>query len=281
MADQNGTPAAAQPAQAAAQPAQAPSFSVPEGYQLTPKSDIERYSRYEQQVRGFEPMYQKLTKAGIKTAEDFDRYAPAIDTLNKRKMDPKAFASMFSDEAEADLNPGKQPQSIDIDALRKQMRDEALDALYEDQHEQSRKGDDKMVDVALNKVLGDGEHDEIAKEEAKWKVLGWLEANRDTYPEGHRLHGKKLAPISQDLVDKAAKHFADLATRRKALSMNEVATAANGSASQPKKVGTVAGGGNTPPGKPSNNATEWRAGGLPPRAAAEAAAARRAESRRR
>lgn len=250
MADQNGTPAAAQPVQTAAQPAQAQSFNVPEGYRLMPNTDVERYSRYEQQVRGFEPMYQKLTKAGIKTAEDFDRYAPAIDTLNKRKMDPKAFASMFSDEAEADLNPGKQTQSLDLAALKEQIKNETMDSWYEDQHNQSRKGDDKMIDSALSKVLGEGEHNDVAKERTKWQVKGWIEENRETYPEGHRLHGKKLAPISQELVDRAAKYFAELDAKNKGASIAEAAANANRPAA---KTGTVGGGAGAPPGKPTNN----------------------------
>lgn len=250
MADQNGTPAAAQPVQAAAQPAQAQSFNVPEGYQLTPKSDIERYSRYEQQVRGFEPMYQKLTKAGIKTAEDWDKYAPAIDTFNKHKIDPKAFASMYSPEAEADLNPGKQPQSIDIEALRKQIREETMDAVYQDRHEESRKSDGQMIDTAFTKIVGEGQMSNFDKMNLKNSVAKWLSDNQDTYPEGHRLRGKALAPISKDLVEKAVAYFAAEKAKDAGAS---IAEAAANAVKPVQKTGTVGGGSGAPPGKPTSN----------------------------
>lgn len=268
MAEQ-GTQTAGQPAPAAPQPAQSPA-SLPDGYRPISTADYERLTRAEQQWQGSQQFYQRANKLGIKSVEDLDRLAPGIDTFNKRKIDPKAFASMYSDEADADLNgDGAKPQSIDIDALRKQLREETMDEVYEDRHVEASKGNDKMIDAALSKVLGEGDHNEVAKERAKWQVVGWLEQHRDTYPEGHRLHGKKLAPISQELVDKVAKHFGDLAAKEKGLSMASVATAANGNVKP--KVGSIAGGGaSAPPGTTPTPAKAGARGSLPNRQEAEA-----------
>lgn len=213
-----------------------------------PDQDVERYTRYEQQVRGFEPMYQKLNKAGIKTAEDFDKYAPAIDTFNKHKIDPKAFASMYSPEAEADLNPGNKTQSIDIDALRKQIEEGVMGKYEERVHIEARKGDDKIIEAAFNKVVGD-DSDDFNKELTKRAVKDWLEENRSTYPEGHPLAGKFLAPLSQKQAEQAVEYFTGLKAKQKGSQMAEVASAANASAG--RKVSTAAGGGSSPSGKPN------------------------------
>ncbi len=175
---EQGTQTAGQPAPAAPQPAQSPA-SLPDGYQPISRADFERLTRAEQQWQGSQQFYQRANKLGIKSVEDLDRWAPAIETFQKQKLDPRAFASSFSQVAEADLNGGGvKPQSIDIEALREQIKNETMDAMYEDRHVEARKGDDKMIDLALNKVLGDGDHNEVAKERAKWQVIGWLEQNR-------------------------------------------------------------------------------------------------------
>lgn len=246
MADQNGTVPAAQPAPAAAQPASGQSFNVPDGYQLTPKADMERYSRYEQQVRGFEPLYQKLNKSGIKSAEDWAAYEPLISTARDRKIDAKAFASMFSPEAEADLKT-KGSEGLDIETLRSQIKNEVFDEVYKDRHEEARKGDDSIIEKAFSRVLGDGEHDEYTKSVTKYAVSQYLKDNRITYPEGHRLHGKFLAPITQEQADKAVEYFTGLKAKQKGTEMEERAKAAN---SVKPKTGTPAGGGGAPSGKP-------------------------------
>ncbi len=268
---ENNSSAAAQPgSQPAAQPAQ--QYSPPSGYALVSDSDLQAYRRHEQSVRGFQPFYERANKLGIKSAVDLDKWAPAIETLSKRKMDPKALAAMFSDEAEQDLNRGggSQPQNIDLAKLREEMKSEIMGDVYTMRHQEARQGDAGVIEKAVAKVLGDGEHDDFNKELTKRAVKDWLEENRPTYPDGHPLAGKYLAPLTQDLADKVAEYMTGLRAKQAGATLADKAAQA---AKPVQKVGTVGGGGGST-GKPNTKDTDMRAGGLPPRAAVEAAAAR-------
>lgn len=282
MAD-NGT-AAVQPGGAGASPAAQPAQSqsqVPIGYSLVSDADLQQYRRHGEQVRGFEPFRQTLEKSGIKSVDDWNRYEPIVKTAQQRKLDAKQFAAMFEQEPAQTGTGGGGSQSIDIEALRKQITEEAtngaLDKWAQETHDQARAGDEKMVEAALNKILGEGEHNEVAKERAKWQAVGWLEQNRQTYPAGHRLSGKALMPITQELVDKAAKYFGDLEAKAKGANMADRATAVNA----PKKVGSAAGGGTSSPGKPNTVKADEDPDrpGYPSKARIEAAMAARRASR--
>jgi len=247
------TNAAAQPGSPAAQPAQAQQIGsgLPDGYQPISKSDYERYQRYEQQVRGFTPLYEKLTKAGIKSVDDWGKYEPAIETFKSRKMDPRAFAASFSDEAERDLNGGtSQPQQVDLAKLREEMEQSFSTRIEERFHGDARKGDNAVVDAAINKILGEGDHDDFQKELTKRAVVGWLEENRPSYPDGHPLAGKYLAPLTPDLAEKAVAYYSGLRTKQAGA---DLANKAAQAAKPVQKVGTVGGGGGST-GKPNTTA---------------------------
>lgn len=271
--DQNGQ-AAAQPASAPAQPAAQPAqtqFNVPQGYSLVAESDLQTLRRHEQSVRGFQPLYDRLSKSGIKSEKDWESFEPIVKTARERKIDARAFSSMFSAEADADLNGTEpKPQSIDIDGLKKQMLDEVRTEHFTLTHNEQRKNDSKVIEAAMSKVLGDDPADDYTKELVKRSVTNFLEDNRGTYPEDHPLASKFLAPLSQELADKAVAHFAALKAKQKGAEMADRATAAN---TVVKKTPTAAGGGSSASGKPQT-IDETRPGGLPSRAAAEAAAER-------
>lgn len=243
--------AAAQPVQAAAQPAQAQQSGsgLPDGYQPISKADYERLTRYEQQVRGFQPLYERLTKSGIKSVDDWSRFEPDVQTLAKRGLKPGSLAAMFSEEADSDLSGGQsQPQQIDLARLREEMRSEILGDVHTLRHEDARKGDSGIIEKAISKVLGEGEHDEFTKELTKRAVKDWLEENRPTYPDGHPLAGKYLAPLTQELADKVAETFSGLRAKQAGA---ELADKAAQAAAPVKKVGTVGGGGGST-GKPNS-----------------------------
>lgn len=274
MAEQTGQ-AAAQPAgasaPAAAQPAQT-QFNVPQGYQLVPEGDLQTLRRHEQSVRGFQPLYDRLSKAGIKSADDWARYEPDFQTISRRGLKPGSIAAMFSDEAEQDLGEQGLPKapSFDLAELKKQIMDETRVETYTLTHNEQRKNDSKVIESALSKVIGEDPSDDYTKELVKRAVTNFLEDNRPTYPDGHPLASKYLAPLSQEMADKAVSHFAELKARQKGADMNAAATAAN---TVVKKTPTVAGGGTSASGKPQT-IDESRPGGLPSRAAVEAAAER-------
>jgi hypothetical protein len=277
MSDGTNNGTAAQPATGAnapatAQPAQ--QFTVPSGHRLVSDDDYGKFTRYEQQVRGFQPFYEKATKLGFKSPEDFDRYAPAIDTLNKRKIDPKVLASMFEEDQPEAGGKNAQP-TIDIDEIRKSARDDARMEAYKIRHEDAVANDPKIVDAAVRKFLGDGEHDDYTKAVTSSALARWMEDNRPLYPKGHPLAETALAPFSSELADKAIAHFNELKAKQKGAELAAAAKDAVSGQTRPK-VPTIAGGGG-PPGKPNTTDSGRRPNGLPSKAAVEAAyAAKRA-----
>lgn len=265
----NGTAAAPATGANAPAPAQpATQFTVPSGHRLVSDDDYGKYTRYEQQVRGFQPFYDKATKLGFKSAEDFDRFAPAIETLNKRKIDPKALAAMFADEEPEAGGKSTQP-SIDIDEIRKSAREDARLEAYKIRHEDAISNDSKVVEQAVAKFLGEGEHDEYTQALTTSAISRWMEENRTSYPNGHPLADQFLAPFSSELAGKAIEHFNTLKAKQKGAELAAAAKDAAGGQTKPK-VPTVAGGGG-PPGKPNTTDSGRRPGGLPSKAAVEAA----------
>lgn len=243
------TPSA--PAQGPAQPTQAP--SIPAGYQLVSDADLQTYRRHGEQVSGFRPFQERLAKAGIKSEKDFESFEPIITTARQRKIDAKAFSSMFSDEADADLKEqGAPAQSIDIEQLKKEMREEATLAAYDVPYTEARKGEDKFIDSYLTKLIGDEPANEFQKTLLRESLENYLWKNRGVFPKDHPLKGR-VQTFTDELGASAIKHFSELKAKASAESkgseMADRATAAN----TPRKVGTPAGGGSSPSGKPSTN----------------------------
>lgn len=258
------------PVAPAAQPAPSPS-QVPAGYSLVSEADLNAYKRHSEQVRGFEPFRQRLEKSGIKSVDDWAKHEPDFQTLSKRGLKPGALAAMFTEEADEDVGAGAKPQSIDVDALRKQIEDGVMGKYEERVHTEARKGDDKVIEAAFSKVAGE-DADDFNKELVKRAVKDWLEENRPTYPAGHPLAEKFLAPLSPALAEKAVEYFTGLKAKQKGADMAATASAANAGAKP--KVGSVAGGGTSvPPGKETTKQSAMRPGGVPNRAEVEAYAA--------
>lgn len=292
-----GDPSTAQPAQmTSGQGGGGSGFQVPDGYDLVPKTEREASRRYEQQVRGFQPLYERLSKAGIKSEKDWDGYEPLISTAKARKIDAKQFAAMFSDEAEQDLKgTGKGGGSgagagggFDIEDLRKQAREEARGEFYNLSHEQASKGNEKVIAAAVDKFLGTpatGQaHTEYDKAVARGAVKAWMEdpVNRPLYPEGHPLRDKAFAPFDETTADSCLKHFSDLRAQQKGKDMTAAARAATAGAkggAGAGRVATVAGGGGSPSGKPNTKNTAGRSGGRPSIEEVESAFAARKAAR--
>ena len=250
MAESNVPAAAPTPSAPASGPAQPAQNQIPDGYSLVSKADLDNYRRHESQVQGFRPLYDRLAKSGIKSVDDWSKFEPDVQTLSKRGLKPGSLAAMFSDEADKDLGAGQsQPQQIDLAKLREEMRAEILGDVHSLRHEDARKGDSSIIEQAVSKVLGEGEHDDFAKELTKRAVKDWLEENRPAYPDGHPLAGKYLAPLTQELADKVAATFAGMRSKQAG---SELAAKAAQAAAPVKKVGTVGGGGGST-GKPTTD----------------------------
>lgn len=252
MAENNGTPAAQTEGANASAAAQTGNqqFNVPQGYRLVTNDDHTRFTSYENQVKGFKPLYDRLAKSGIKSEKDWDSFEPIVKTARDRKIDGKAFSSMFSTEADADLNGGQtnQPQQIDLAKLREEMKAETATELHSILYSREREGDAKALENALGKMLGEGEHDAYTKELAKQAVSNYLWEIRGSYPEGHPLAGKVM-PLTQDMAEKAVAHFTALKAQNAGKDLAEKAKQAAEGASRPS--GTVGGGGNSGTGKPN------------------------------
>lgn len=268
MADQQ-VQAAAQPAQAAAQPAQTQQIGsgIPSGYRAISDADFERLTRAEQQANGMRPFYDRASKLGFKKAEDFDAWAPAIETFAKKKMNPAAIASMFSPDADADLRgTDAKPQNIDIDELRKQIKAESLSEVHGILYDRERANDPKILEATLKKMLGDGEVDEYTKELNSQALENYFWKVRKTYPDDHPLRGRPM-PLTDAESEAAIKHFADLKAKQAGQALADKAKQAS---KTPTKLGTITGGGASAPSKPTNT-TGRRPDGKPTKEAVMAA----------
>lgn len=255
-------------------------YQPPTGYSLVSESDLQSYRRHEQSVRGFQPLYERLSKAGIKSVDDWSKYEPDFQALGKKGLKPGSLAAMFGEDADDDLN-GKQPkpaQNIDIDQLRKQFEDGAESKIQETLYERDRANDDKIIDHALTKVLGDDPADEWERERTKGYIEAWMWTNRGTYPDGHKLAGRPVL-LTQELADKLVKHATD--RKAAAVGADKAAKAAEAAKRKPPIGSIGGGGGNSATGKPNTKDLERRPGNKPPRAEVEQAFAELAAKRGR
>lgn len=267
---------------------------MPDGYTLTRNDQLDAYRRSEEQVRGFQPLYQKLTKAGIKSEKDWDAWDPLISTAKARKINAAQFAAMFSEEADADIRGGGDKGKgggagaggggggFDIEDLRKQAREEARGEFYTLNHEQASKGNEKVIAAAVDKFLGDGEHTDYDKAVARGAVKAWMEdpVNRPLYSEGHPLRDKAFAPFDESNAAACLKHFADLKAQQKGKDMTAAAKAASaGAKGAASRTASVLGGGGAASGKANTKNATGRSGGRPSIEEVESAFAARKAAR--
>lgn len=178
------------------QPGGGASFNVPDGYVLARKDEHESYRRQAEQYNGVKPYYEKGSKYGLKSAEDFDRFGPVLETLNKRGIDPRQLAAMLSGEADDETEQAKQRQ-FDPEKFREEIRGEfRRESAVKEWTDLSAKEKDH-VDAALKEFYGEEEVDGWTRAMHTRAANHYLNEIREEYPKGHPLHGEYLQPIGE------------------------------------------------------------------------------------
>lgn len=174
-----------------------------------PRSEYDKFVRYGEQVKGFQPFFEKAKGFGIQRPEDFDRLTPYHQTmteLEKRGIKADQLQRMFSADADADLGKGDKPE-FDPAAFEKQLESKFERKLAEKEWQTMTAKEKDYVDAALRDVLGDEKVDEMTKSVYRGAVENWLDKNREMYPESHPLHGSHLQPLTEAQAKKAAEYF--------------------------------------------------------------------------
>lgn len=200
-------------------------FAVPDGYVLARKDEHESTRRQAEQFNGVKPYYEKGSKYGIKSAEDWDRWGPFFETAAKRKLDPKYLAAMLSDEADADLNQQQSGKpEIDLDK-----RDEALMAKWrrEQAEEQWRSGyasEGKLYEAAAEEIKA--EFPDVPPFLLSDAIRGRAEQMREDFERGHPLHGQLLKPHGDGFKAKLSEFYKAEKAKHAGAAMGKKADAA-------------------------------------------------------
>lgn len=210
MADQaNGgaagsTPSGGSVASGQAQPATTGGDSI-----SLPRAEYEKYIRYGEQVKGFQPFYEKAKNFGISRAEDFDKFDPyykSMQQLEKRGIKPDALARIYSDEAEQELGKPEQ-QSFDPAKFEKDITSKIERQFAEREWDSLTKKEAEYVDAALRDIMGDEKVDDMSKAMYRRAVANYLDEIREMYPKDHPLHDSRLQPIGEAHAKKAVEFF--------------------------------------------------------------------------
>lgn len=256
-------------------------FTVPAGKVLVDQGEVDNYRRHQEQIKTLRPFYDRATKLGFKSPEDFDGVEPLITTLRSRGLTPEQARRAFFDNIEEQGGgQGQQTQQPQFDPaeLERKFESRLEERLALKDHESAVKAVPELLSGMAKEALGKGASDYEVKRFAR-ELSAELErhrsenADKHMYPEGHPLRRSKWAPYSKetvaDVVKSLKKERDDFEAASKLRKAEAVRTGTT----------TVAGpnaGGGTPE---VNNTT--RPGGKPSLDAVRAAAAAKIAARQR
>lgn len=202
-----GTAAPAAPAPVASPTtgAPAPEFQVPTGKRLVDESEWTARSHESEKLKGYNRLASEL---GVKNFDDLRRWKPALEAINKRKLEPEFVARAFGDEPTADDKPEDkgERQQIDVKKLesdflsKAEQRVEYKWALKEHEQAVSKHGD--LINDALKSLH---EKDLSPHETKLWTAAlksSLSEAReKNVYPKGHPLAEYDFRPLDKQTVD--------------------------------------------------------------------------------
>lgn len=240
-------------------------FTVPDGYELTPKGYRDQAEQWRATASGATKFYQTASKFGLKDEDSLNKWGGVFETANKRKLTPAQVRALLAaeEDGQEQAQLGRQPE-FDPEEFKKEMENKFIRQRYELEHRESLKGEQQLLQEALKEFYGDEQPDEYQSEVTRRAMLHWLEENRPTYPSGHPLANDYLAPIGKDHTGKASAFFRSLREKAKGAAASAKADATlKAGGKQPPLNGTKAGQGKAtesparrPDGKPAIEAVE-------------------------
>lgn len=193
-------------------------------------------------VKGMQPFIESARQYGFKEAKDFQRWGPAIQTLDKQGIDPQTLAGAFAQVKEDKPDQSASATIKDMEA----MFDQKLSAREKDWvRKQAEKERDSQVQSELeslegpdaDKALGEDAPDSL-KALAKYARMGkWFFESRKPYGADHPL-ANTLGGAGKDGIEAINKFITEQVTGLRAHQWKKL-----GAAARNPSVSTVAGSG--------------------------------------
>lgn len=188
------------------QPGGGAQFNVPEGYTLARKDEYDTFKRQAEQYNGVKPYWEKGNKYGLKSAEDWDRFGPVLETLNKRKeIDPRQLAAMLSAEADADLGGENKQPAFDPAKFEKEFESKWERKQAEREWRSQLDQEPKIYEAAAKQLQE--EFPDVPPFLLQDAIRGRAEQIREMYEEGHPLHGQYLKAHGDGFTGKLSEFY--------------------------------------------------------------------------
>lgn len=256
-------------------PPQPTEFKVPDGKHMLDVAEYETLRRNNERVRGLEGYYQAGGKIGIKSPQDFDRWARLNETAQKSGVDLDMLV-------EALANPGRndEPKPVttaDLEGnyltkadIAKMLDEREHGVLAKTAHERAVESEKGLLDKSLRDLFGT-EYNDWERDAALYRI----EQKRGLYPDSHPLHKDHLRPFDEPTL----KPLLDaIKAERQKLKGGDLK--AQGDAAAAGKITTPAGSSGTRPQTPTPRpGDERRPGGLPSKASVESEHVKRQAAR--
>ena len=185
-------PAPVAPAPGGVPPA-APATTTPAPETVTiNKADLDRYTRYEQQVKGYAPVLQTLGQYGLRTPEDVSREFGNVVAIREAGIDPSKLsgASRTQPTQAQPTQAPSHPNGVYPIAYT----DHALAKL---QYANAYENESAMVESLVRELVGTSptEHDLTVAGDIVRGAMSRLPDSVVTYPKGHPLSKEYLKPL--------------------------------------------------------------------------------------
>lgn len=186
-----GTAGQPTPAPAAA-PSPAPQqagFSVPDGYELVSKEYKTQAERWREQIAPGQRWGETAKKAGFEKPEDFAEWSEFLGEARKRKLSPKALASIYSGDDDP-VQDQKQPlQSLTAEDVQRLIAEETGAIRAEQEYNSLSAREKAALEAQVDEIAGP---DATAWEKRLVKSTLQYEAAlaRQEYDEKHPLRKK-------------------------------------------------------------------------------------------
>lgn len=178
--------------------------------------DAARYRRYEEQVKGFQPIHGTLSKYGLGSADGVKTWEPFFQKASQLGYTPKELLTVFGDGA-----GDGQASHVDPKAIRDEILAEVRRERAEADYTAASKAEERLLAEAVSKVAAGGDPDLVGawfREKAA--------AARQAYAEDHPLKGKQ-APLDENGIQGIVKLWQEKTAKNKGASMHAAATRAN------------------------------------------------------
>jgi hypothetical protein len=195
------------------------------GYREIPDADYTKFdadSKYAQAFRGY----------GFSDPKEFEPFAPVIKRVRELKADPRLLLGPLGDDSyikELQKQAGGEPKQFDPEAFKAELRQEQQLADAERSHNDEVKKADSLVEAAFTQIWGKDKPDEVLGPMLKDAAQHRLHQLRikASYPDGHPLAGRRLPPISQQMVEQVFKEVGEQLKKIKAGRLTGIGQAAN------------------------------------------------------